>query len=156
MDFALALIIIFMMHGISYTLEHTVFADKYYPNYDYIHFIAYPIATITILLAGKPFPMYATGVALAYLASYVLYIAIDTIWPRDMVGGDHLLASPGALAGAIVALIFLKKYKDPTHGKSLALGFAGTLFGFMVTNEIFCNTVTYCGPLSAIFYTTEM
>jgi hypothetical protein len=156
MDLALALIITLMMYGTSHSVDYIFFEEAYYPQYDHLHFIGLPLVTIAMLLAGKPLPLYITGVALAYFLSYTLYIVIDTIWPRDMVGMDHWLAAPGALIGAIAALILLKKSRSPTQIKALAFGLTGTLTGFIVANEFFCNTVTYCGPLSVLFYRPHM
>lgn len=145
-----------IMPSIYYTAGIFFVEDNHYPKYDYLHFTIFPLTTILISLAGRPRPMYITGVALAFLITYALYIIIDTVWPRDMAGLDHWLATPGAIIGSIASLVILKRQSNPTQHRALILGLAGVLIGFLATNELFCNTVTYCGPLSILFYTKPM
>lgn len=149
-DLTLAFSITLTTYIIYLTLGLTSLINQTYPEYNTLHFFIFPSTTIAILAAAKLRPLYASGISFAYFISYALYIFIDIFWARDMIGLDHWLAAPGALAGATVALLLLKKQKTPTQTRSFLFGLTGTLTGFLLTNAVFCNTLTYCGPISIL------
>lgn len=151
-DLLLAITITYIAPIAYYQVGQNYLHGSYYPHYDLFHFAIYPVITMAMVLFLRPPALFLSGVALAFLITYLLLFSREIFWPLDVVDGDFMWATPGAIVGAMLAAKRLQKRLVKSPSLALAFGLIGTISGFMLVDLLFCNALFYCGPFSLMFY----
>lgn len=68
--------------------------------------------------------------------------------PEGLLALGHLFSLPGAVVGALIAAVLLRRHASTGPAFALIIGFAGVVVGFFINQLLVCNTVMWCGPLS--------
>ena len=151
-DLLLAITITYIAPAAYYQVGQNYLHGSYYPHYDLFYFAIYPVITMAIVLFLRPPALFLSGVALAFLITYLLLFSRETLWPSDLIGVDLMFATPGAIVGAMLAAKRLQKRVVTSPSLALAFSLIGTISGFMLVDLLFCNSLFYCGPFSLMFY----
>ncbi|QLC74261.1 hypothetical protein LPB260_26570 [Pseudomonas sp. LPB0260] len=153
-DMTYGLLILALIPLLHYGIDSTIYSGLWSLKYDYLPIFIIPAACIMACGLARPAPFFLTGICLAFSLTLAMSMLNDMIWPRHGHRGlDYLLGSLGASAGAIITLTYLKISKAKSISSYTLLGFTGTLLGFIISQQAFCNTVIYCGPFSLMYYT---
>ena len=153
-DITYALLILLLIPGLHYAIDSVIYAGSWDLKYDYVSIFIIPVACIIACSLARPTPFFLTAICLAFSLTLAISMLNDMIWPRHGHKGlDYLLGSLGTAAGAIISLIYLKIKKTKPVNSYIFLGFTGAILGFIISQQIFCNTVIYCGPFSLMHYT---
>jgi predicted membrane protein len=110
------------------------------------------VPTFLLGLCGvlRPKPLYLCGASLALSITVIFYLTLN--WraarPEGLLGLGHAFSLPGAIAGALIAAVLLRRHTNSGPTFALATGFAGVMIGFFINQLLVCNTLMWCGPMS--------
>ena len=153
-DMLYGFLIVVLIPLLHYGVDNVIYSGLWDLKYDYLPLFITPAACIILCGSARPAPFFLTGICLAFSLTLAMSMLNDMAWPRHGHRGlDYLLGSIGAAAGAIISLTYMKIKKKPPISSYMLLGFTGTLLGFIMSQQAFCNTVIYCGPFSFLHYT---
>lgn len=137
--------------AISLTVVTVVvlFGDPLYLGVWY--YLVVPFVIVGICFAIRPAPMFLTGAATAITTSLLAVMVVN--WtaakPEGLLGLGHIFSLPGGVMAAIVSAFFARSTAGAKPVKQFALGFVGFGLGYFVNQLVVCNTVMWCGFLSA-------
>ena len=114
------------------------------------YYFVVPVILLGPCTALRAKPLFLFGASLALSITLIFYMAVN--WraarPEGLLGLGHVSSLPGALLGAIIAAVLLRRYVSASQVFALLAGFAGFIVGFFINQLLICNTVMWCGPLS--------
>lgn len=123
-----------------------LFGDPLYIGIWY--YLVVPTAAIAIGVMASAKPLFLLGTSLAVSVTLLIYAAVNLSLarPEGLLALGHLFSLPGAAAGTLIGAFLSRRLSRPIS--VLALGFAGTLVGFLLNQLVVCNTLMWCGAFS--------
>ena len=114
------------------------------------YYFVVPSVLLGLCASLRPKPLYLFGASLALCITLIFYLTLN--WrasrPEGILGLGHTFSLPGAIAGALIAAVLLRRYASVGPISALITGFAGVMVGFFINQLLLCNTVMWCGPIS--------
>lgn len=115
------------------------------------YYLMVPSVIVGICIAIRPAPMFLTGAATAVTASLLAVMAVN--WtaakPEGLLGLGHIFSLPGGVLAAIVSAFVARSTSGAKPVTQFVLGFVGFGLGYFANQLVVCNTVMWCGFLSA-------
>lgn len=134
---SLAVLLIVMLKG-----------DALYVGFWY--YIIAPVGLLGLCATLRPKALFLFGASLALSVTFIAYLVVNwgAVRPDGLLALGHLFSLPGAVVGALVAAVLLRR--NATNGPALGFiaGIVGVTAGFLINQLLVCNTVMWCGPIS--------
>lgn len=109
-----------------------------------------PVVLLGLCAALRAKALFLFGASLALSMTFIFYMVAN--WhasrPEGLLALGHLFSLPGAVVGALIAAVLLRRHASTGPAFALIIGFAGIVVGFFINQLLVCNTVMWCGPLS--------
>ncbi|MGO1068157.1 hypothetical protein [Lysobacter sp. CA199] len=125
-----------------------LYGDPLYLGTRYYLLVAGVAIGLSMLIkAPRMFTLGAALAVAATLAGYGLW-ALSLTRPEGLLGLGHLLSLPGAAVGLVGGALFARRRRSAAVA-AFAAGLLFVLLGFGANQMVVCNTLMWCGPLSA-------
>jgi predicted membrane protein len=114
------------------------------------YYFVVPAVLLGLCAVLRAKPLFLFGSSCALSLTLIFYLALNwrSARPEGLLGLGHVFSLPGAVVGALIATVLLRRVVSTGPALALVTGFSGVMVGFLINQLLVCNTVMWCGPLS--------
>lgn len=114
------------------------------------YYIAVPVVVLGACATIRPAPLFLSGAELAIAISMLALMSVN--WcadrPEGLLGLGHIFSMPGAFIVVVTTAFVTKKMQIVRPFPAFLLGLGGCGGGYFLNQQVVCNTVIWCGPMS--------